>query len=146
MWLPRVVLLNPRNEEELKFMSRPTEERLEATTIPLDRATLCVDCETVSCSRSECPVCGSNSMFSLSHILGGSLVSEESYSPPSQSTTSFDMEINLSVQHVPAKDVDATVKVITDLIRQSLERRRAKFHIHLEPTSEVDATKSKKAA
>ncbi|HVP63297.1 MAG TPA: hypothetical protein VMT82_00285 [candidate division Zixibacteria bacterium] len=127
-------------------MSRPTEERLEAITIPLDRATLCVDCEIVSSSRSECPVCGSDSMVSLSHIMGGSLVSEESYSPPSPNTTRFDVEMNISVQDLPAKDVDATVKVITDLIRQSLERSRAKFHIHLEPATDVDVKKSKQAA
>lgn len=127
-------------------MSRPTEERLEATTIPLDRATLCVDCETVSCSRSECPVCGSDSMFSLSHILGGSIVSKESYSPPSPSTTSFDVEMQISVQRLPAKDVDALVKVITDLIRQSLEHSRAQFHVHLEPAQQTDAKTSRKAA
>jgi hypothetical protein len=127
-------------------MSRPTEERLEAITIPLDRATLCVDCETVSSSRSECPVCGSDSMVSLSHILGGSLVAEESYSPPSQSTTKFDVEMNISVQHLPAKDVDATVKAITDLLRQSLEQGRAKFHMHLEPAKQEDVQTSKRAA
>lgn len=126
-------------------MSRPTEERLEAVTIPMARATLCVDCETVSSSRSTCPVCGSESVFSLSHILGGSLSSQESYSPPSPSTTSFDVEMSIRIQRIAAKDVDATVHVITDLIRQSLEQGRASLHLHLEPAQESAASEKKAA-
>ncbi|HUO60648.1 MAG TPA: hypothetical protein VMU24_08260 [Candidatus Acidoferrales bacterium] len=126
-------------------MSRPTDERLDTLTIPLARAALCVDCETVSISRSECPVCGSNSIFSLSHMLGGSLSAQGTYSPPTQSTTNFDIEMTIRMQQVAAKDVDTTVHVITDLIRQSLERSRASFHIHLEPAKE-DNEATQKAA
>jgi len=41
-----------------------------APTVPLDRAILCLDCETIY-SQGECPKCGSRAGWLMSWWLGG---------------------------------------------------------------------------
>ena len=42
--------------------------------VPLQSATFCVQCETISTNRTpSCLACGSHSLLSLSRVLGGSL-------------------------------------------------------------------------
>ena len=37
--------------------------------IPLNRATLCINCECVTASQGKCGVCGSQSLLSLQKVL-----------------------------------------------------------------------------
>jgi GAF domain-containing protein len=50
----------------------------DAVFIPLQWATFCVQCETISTnSRSHCLACGSQALIGLSRLLGGSLRNEQ---------------------------------------------------------------------
>lgn len=49
-------------------------EKPVLSTIHLENAVLCVECEMISDSPHDtCPVCGSRSLISLSRVLGGTL-------------------------------------------------------------------------
>jgi len=39
------------------------------STIPLDHAVLCLDCDSVSDAKRECPACASRALMSLSVVL-----------------------------------------------------------------------------
>jgi len=39
------------------------------STIPLDHAVLCLDCDRVSDAKRECPACSSRALMSLSVVL-----------------------------------------------------------------------------
>jgi len=39
------------------------------STIPLDHAVLCLDCDSVSDAKRECPACSSRALMSLSVVL-----------------------------------------------------------------------------
>jgi hypothetical protein len=39
------------------------------STIPLDHAVLCLDCESVSDANRECPACSSRALMNLSVVL-----------------------------------------------------------------------------
>lgn len=41
-------------------------------TIPLDRAVLCLDCDSVSNANRECPACSSRALMNLSVVLNRS--------------------------------------------------------------------------
>jgi hypothetical protein len=42
---------------------------MEKTTIPLDHAVLCLDCNCVSDTNRECPACSSRALMNLSAVL-----------------------------------------------------------------------------
>ena len=43
--------------------------RMKNTTIPLDHAVLCLDCNCVSDANRECPACSSRALMNLSVVL-----------------------------------------------------------------------------
>ena len=42
---------------------------MNKSTIPLDHAVLCLDCNSVSDANRECPACGSRALMNLSVVL-----------------------------------------------------------------------------
>jgi hypothetical protein len=42
---------------------------IEKSTIPLDHAVLCLDCNSVSDANRECPACSSRALMNLSVVL-----------------------------------------------------------------------------
>lgn len=44
-------------------------KRMKNSTIPLDHAVLCLDCNSVSDANRECPACCSKALMNLSVIL-----------------------------------------------------------------------------
>ncbi|MGA7244185.1 MAG: hypothetical protein WBX19_13430 [Terracidiphilus sp.] len=42
---------------------------MKKTTIPLDHAVLCLDCNSVSDTNRECPACSSKALMNLSAVL-----------------------------------------------------------------------------
>jgi hypothetical protein len=102
--------------------------------VPLGTAVFCLDCEAISNSRGdECQACGSRSLVSLARILGGSL--GEHKVEPGLAGRSFDITLTIELHAVPAQDVNNTVEELTNVIGPSLARRRASFHVRVQPTA-----------
>lgn len=45
---------------------------MKKSTIPLDHAVLCLDCDSVSDANRECPACSSRALMNLSVVLNRS--------------------------------------------------------------------------
>ncbi len=129
-------------------MFRETQNQTDTTTVPLQNAVLCVDCESVSNSRfTECPVCGSHSLLGIARILGGALLAHKtSCSPRAGDVVLFDLEITISLKQMEARDLNAAVEGISSLIGPRLGRGRASFHINVEPVVDISAPREAEAA
>jgi hypothetical protein len=114
-------------------MFRGSNNQTAAEAVPLQSAVLCIDCESVSDSRcDECPVCGSRSLLNLARLLGGTLAHGVNSLTKTENTL-FDLEISVALSRIEAKDLNAVVEGIIDVIGSSLGRDRASFHINVEP-------------
>ena len=51
------------------FTARLMNSLMEKSTIPLDQAVLCLDCNCVSNANRECPACCSRALMNLSVVL-----------------------------------------------------------------------------
>jgi len=110
------------------------KNQVEAGAVPLISAVLCVDCESVSDSRSdECPVCGSHSVLSVARLVGGTLTSQQARSAPKDGSVLFDLKITIDLQKLEAKELNIAVETLTGLIGPKLGRAGASFHINVEP-------------
>jgi hypothetical protein len=58
----------------------------------------------------------------------------------------FDLGISIALKQMEAKDVNATLEGITDLIKRKLGRGRASFHIDVEPVADTCREYETKAA
>src|ERR1035437_8443318 len=112
-----------------------TKKQADSGAVPLQNAALCVDCESVSNSRfDECPVCGSRSLLSIARMLGGALPRHKANcTKTDENIVLFDLEITIDLKQIEPKDLNAAVEGITSLIKPSLWRGRAAFHINVEP-------------
>jgi hypothetical protein len=112
--------------------------------VPLQNAVLCVDCETVSNSRSDvCPVCGGHSLLNMARMLGGTLLSDVTQPP---GVTIFDMDIGIRLSRIEGTELTAALDGITTVIQSTLARGRATIHVKVEPSPEVGALYQSKAA
>lgn len=58
-------------DEEVTLNSQDMAALSDAATIPLDRAALCVECETVyRTERPACPSCGASERVLIGKVLG----------------------------------------------------------------------------
>jgi len=116
-----------------KRVSATAWNKPRADVVPLGTAAFCLDCEAISNGRGhECQACGSRSLVSLARILGGSL--REHNVEPGLAGRSFDITLTIELHAVPAQDVNSTVEELTNVIGPSLARKRASFHVRLQPT------------
>lgn len=125
-----------------------SENQRDVDAVPLQTAVLCVDCESVTDSRSnQCPVCGSHSIFNLFKVLGGTLLKRRPKdSLGSGRLVQFDLKMTISLQQVPARDLDQTVESITLLITPQLARGQASFHINVKPVVDKIGKREEKVA
>ncbi len=116
-------------------MSQIARKQADLSSVPLQNAVLCVDCECVTDGRSdECLVCGSRSLLSVARIVGGTLLSREASPPkPETNIVLYDLEITVDLKLIAAKDLSDTVEGIASLIGPRLGRGRACCHIKVTP-------------
>jgi hypothetical protein len=124
-----------------------TKNQVHSDALPLRNAVLCVDCEFVStCQFTCCPVCGSRSIFSIAPMLGGCILPPEDIcSVRDGNVIRFNLEIDIDLQQMEAKDVTAVVEGIADVIRLKLGRK-ASFHINVEPVADTCGQYDQRAA
>jgi hypothetical protein len=129
-------------------MFRGVENQTDVAAVPLQGAALCVDCESISNSRShECPVCGSPSLINIARMLGGTLLPHEpNYTLKDDNVLLFDAEITIGLKQMESKDLNAAVEGITSLIKPNLRLGRASFHINVEPVVDSHTADGTKAA
>lgn len=113
-------------------MFRTTRSR---TALLLESAALCIDCESVSSAASdECPVCGSHSLLNLARVLGGTLLARKSYRlDESENGTLFDLSMTITLQHLPARQVNRILEHITRVLAPRLGQGWSTFHIEVDP-------------
>ena len=118
-------------------MHTVTRDPFSSVAIPLQGAVLCVNCECVSNGHFDvCPVCGSNSLLGIGHMLGDTPLPEKEEVPSTGSNlTVFDLTITLELKQMNPHDVNDALERITRLIGQRLSQGRACFHINVEPVS-----------
>jgi hypothetical protein len=106
--------------------------------LPLQKAVLCMDCESVSGGRVDrCPVCCGHSLVNLARILGGTILNTNATSPGS---TCFDSKITIRLSHTEASDFSAVLKAITSVIESSPVRFRASLHVDVAPDADSGST------
>ena len=115
-----------------------TSSKVPPDVVPLKQAVLCVNCESVSSGRASlCPVCGSQSLFSIAPVLGGSLlpVEDERSFPRSTAVSGerFELEFTVTLKQVQAQGLNLMVEGLTELIRNRLGREQAEFHVNVRP-------------
>jgi hypothetical protein len=80
-------------------------------------------------------------------MLGGSLLpSVKACSERDDAMVRFDLEINIALKQMDAGEVNAAVEGITDLIRLTLGRSRASFHVDVEPVADTCSEYETRAA
>ena len=113
--------------------TEPRNQR-EREVLPLSNAVFCLDCESISNSRTdECSACKSRSVVSLARMLGGSLLVHRAQQESESAL--FDVTINVELQHMPARDLSTTIERLTSVIGPRLARGGASFHVNVNPTS-----------
>ena len=124
------------------------ENQMDAEVIPLQRAVLCVDCESVSNGRfDECPVCRSRSLLNIARMLGGTLLPDKANcAGKAQSIGLFDLEITIDLKQIEPKDINAAVEGISGLIGPRLGRSGASLHINVKPVVDCRTAAATKAA
>ena len=118
-------------------MNVESEDR-ELSTVPLQRAVFCVDCEIVSNSQHDvCTVCGSPSLISLVHLLGGTIRnrSARALTNERQGTVKYNVELTVKARQIPAHDLNHTIESITQLadVAGNLEC----LHLNVESVEQV---------
>ncbi len=120
-------------------MQFATKRHSASGVVSLQNAVLCLDCESVSDSRSdECPKCGGHSLLGLAHVLGGSLADHKGEDQDRPKTV-FDLEMVIELKQIEPANLNAFVEGISDLIGTKLGRGRATFHLDVEPVTPESA-------
>jgi DNA-directed RNA polymerase subunit RPC12/RpoP len=124
------------------------DNQREVDAVPLQTAVLCVDCESVTDSRSnQCPVCGSRSIFNLFKVLGGTLLKRKTKdSSGVERFVQFDLKMTISLQQMRAHDLNEIVETIALLITPKLARGQASFHINVKPVADKLGKRGEKVA
>ena len=119
-------------------MSDTTDNNRGRDTVPLQRAVLCIECETVSRSpHDRCPICGSRSLFSLCRLLGGTLFTQTTDAPEEDGkATKYDLEISIKVSQMAGKRLNEALDSITNLVGPKLGGVWESFHINVESAVE----------
>jgi hypothetical protein len=124
-----------------------TRKQSASDAVPLQGAVLCVNCECVSSGRFDaCPVCGSRSLLSIGHMLGGTPLSDQAASTKDHDVVLFDLTITIELKQMDPRDVNAALERITRLIGPRLGQGRACFHIDVEPLAVSRNAEELKAA
>ena len=116
------------------------------TSIRLQNAVLCVDCEIVSNSaHDECSICGSRSLLSLQRMLGGALGDDRRVPiVHSGKKVRYDLELTLKAHDIGGNDMTAVIESITRLGRPEVGGVVESLHINVE--SVVEYPRLQKAA
>ena len=125
-----------------------SDNQQDVDIVPLQTAVLCVDCESVTGSRSnQCPVCGSHSIFNLFQVLGGTLFKRKTQDTPGLGRlVQYDLKMTISLQRMPARALNETVEGITMLLTPKLAQGLASFHINVKPVVDKAAKREEKVA
>jgi hypothetical protein len=125
-----------------------SDNQQDVDIVPLQTAVLCVDCESVTDSRSnQCPVCGSHSIFNLFQVLGGTLFQHKTQDAPGLGRlVQYDLKMTISLQRMPARALNETVEGITLLLTPKLAQGLASFHINVKPVVDKAAKREEKVA
>ncbi len=103
--------------------------------IPIANAVLCLDCEAISQSRSgECIACQGHSLVSLARLLSGRLLDHRVTSIPPKEGSLFDISITLELKHLQAKDLNAVVESLDNLIESRHKPCHASCHLDVQPS------------
>ena len=118
------------------------------TTVPLQSAVLCMDCETISNSpHDECPACGSRSLWNLSRIMGGTLTQPDFRSTESPCvTTRYNLELTLRLPGATAKEVNQVTRDVTESLNHLVTPDAARLHLHVESIAEPEIKELPSAA
>ena len=109
----------------------------DASALPLLNAVFCLDCETISESRTdECPACKGRSLVNLARMLGGSLSAHRAKQFGEHKSGLFDITITIELQQMHSKDVTTALERITNVIGPELARDQATFHVKVKPAGE----------
>jgi hypothetical protein len=98
-------------------MNGESDDR-ELSTVPLQRAVFCVDCETVSNSQHDvCTVCGSPSLISLVRLLGGTIQNRnaKALTVERHGTVKYNLELTVKAYAIAARDLNHAIESITQL-------------------------------
>lgn len=115
-------------------MPRGLESQSGATTLPLQNAVLCVDCESVSTSRcDECPACGGRSLLGLAGVIGGTLLDYKSTGLQPEQRVLFDLQITIELKNLEGHRLSSAIERITSLVAPNVGRDQASCHIRVEP-------------
>src|SRR6266566_180193 len=110
-----------------------TEGAKAKQAVPLLKAVLCVDCETISNSPHDvCTVCGSPSLTNVFRMLGGSLRSQSTHSTADHPRTAkYNLELTIKVHEIPTNELNRALELISCLadVCGDLES----LHINVEP-------------
>ena len=90
----------------------------ELSTVPLQNAVFCVNCEIISNSRHDiCTVCGSRSLIGLFRVLGGTLRPRKpgSLDETSPKKVRYNLELAVKAFEVAARDLNQAIESITHL-------------------------------
>src|SRR5690348_8631758 len=117
------------------------------STVPLQSAVFCVNCEIISDSPHDvCAVCGSRSLFGLIRILGGTLRSPKSRrnaeAPPNK--LKYNLELTVKAFEVAARDLNHAIESITHLADVGGDLKS--LHMNVEAVEENAAQSFLKAA
>jgi hypothetical protein len=111
-----------------------THNEPEPDVVPLCYAVFCLDCESISNTpRDECPSCKSRSLVSLSRMLGGSILEQQSNRLGQCASLSFDITITVGLQQMHAEDLNTALERLSHMVGPRLGRARASVHIDVEP-------------
>ncbi len=117
-------------------MSAVTLNQRDENVLSLSNAVFCLDCESISNSRSdECSVCKSRSVVSLARMLGGSLLAHKVQQLQGGESVLFEVTITVELQQIHAGELSATLEQLTSVIGPKLARGRASFHINVNPAA-----------
>lgn len=124
-----------------------TERNL--TTLPLESAVLCVDCEMVSNSQHDvCVVCGSHSLLSLVRMLGGAVGEHKTRFTENRVKTPmrYDLDLEIKVRDLAATDLNAVIESVTRLQEPGVGGVVEHLHINVESLVEHRTKLVRKAA
>lgn len=119
----------------------------ELSTVSLQNAVFCVNCEIISDSSQDvCAVCGSRSLLSLVRILGGTLWSRNSRrkDEPRQNRVTYNLELTVKAFEVPARNLNHAIESITKLA--SMAGDLESLHLNVESVEEDTGLSLLKAA
>ena len=122
-------------------MSAGTLTRPESEVVSFSNAIFCMDCETLSTSRTDqCPVCQGHSLVSLVRMIGGSLLGQKLHRLRGPAEVLFEVTLTIRMHQTRAEDLSATLEGLTNIINPQLGRGQASFHVNVEPEAEAGFT------